>query len=101
MPYVTILLILSWAASLCGITGSFLVAFKRSYHAMWVWLFSNTVWIGVSVSRSDWPAAAMFIVFLLSTMIGVVNLRPKQPASGALPCKCGKLSCGQDDSAAN
>ena len=83
MSHVTIILMLSWAASLCGITGSFLVSFKRAYPAMWIWLFSNVTWVGLSVGRNDWAAAAMFSVFLLSTIVGLVNLRPKRQQKAA------------------
>lgn len=60
-----------------GIAGAFLVSFKKVWVAQMVWFVGNSCWIAYGVMASNWYLVVLFGVYLVTTIIGLMNFRPK------------------------
>jgi hypothetical protein len=64
---------LEWLACVLSITGAFLVAFKYVEPGYVVWLFSNVMWLYISLEMKFWQQVFIWTVYTITTIIGLVN----------------------------
>jgi len=64
---------LEWSACFLSILGAFLVAFKCVEGGYVVWLLSNTMWLYISLKMKFWQQVFIWAVYLVTTIIGLVN----------------------------
>jgi nicotinamide riboside transporter PnuC len=62
---------LEWAATILSIIGAILNAFLLK-EGFYLWIVSDSMWIGIGIKNKMYGLALTFFVFLLISIIGII-----------------------------
>ena len=66
------LIIMSWIATICSVSGNLLVVYKR-VEGMWIWTIGGFIWVVYAVIKRDYAQLTMFLVYCVLNIWGVIK----------------------------